>query len=277
MADKFVNKRADITGSGAASGDVIYVTEENEVYDVVNTKLKLTHSAIRVSAGVWATLNPLKTLQNPAIKPINHVTTKAYAKNSLVVKDGDVYSANADIAKDTAWATGTTGATWKKVTAGATVYTRAVTGTGSTPSWVNVFSVDKNSKFDRAGALTVIRYPSTITSSASGTGYAVIVRPSSSDVATAFKTGQVWNVRKVFTLPANSSGLAVSGFDVTAQDYLGWVQIGGSNTALITVNGDSFHWAYATPLSEALTEGQNVTITGTGAYQSGGLGWGLTV
>ena len=113
MADVFVKDRDALKAvTNAAAGDVYYLTDQNEVYDIINTKLTLGYNAVKVGSGVWAVLNPVKSLNHNSIKPGEWVLTKKYTKGTVVNKDGVPHVANGDIAASTAWATGTSGAPW---------------------------------------------------------------------------------------------------------------------------------------------------------------------
>ncbi len=114
MADVFVKDRDALKAvTNAAAGDVYYLTDQNEVYDIINTKLTLGYNAVKVGSGVWAVLNPVKSLNHNSIKPGEWVLTKKYTKGTVVNKGGIPHVANGDIAASTAWATGTSGATWR--------------------------------------------------------------------------------------------------------------------------------------------------------------------
>ena len=162
MADKFVAKRTDISGSGAANGDVIYLTDQEEVYDVVNTKLTLVPgNAIKISSGLWAVLNRVKTLDYRLTKPVDFDSTKKYTKGSVVTKDGDAFIANADIAVGTTWATGSTGATWRKMSNSKATYTRTANPGPGGSSWGgdNIMT-DTSAVIGQAGLLTKITFSS---------------------------------------------------------------------------------------------------------------------
>ena len=108
--------------TNGVSGDVYYLTDQEEVYDVVNTKLALPNTGcFKVANGVWVVLNREKTLNYRLNKPNEHVQANKYTKGTLINYGGDLYIANADIAENTAFAAGTSGSTWKKVTPGNSV------------------------------------------------------------------------------------------------------------------------------------------------------------
>ena len=123
MADVFVKDRDALKAvTNAAAGDVYYLTDQNEVYDIINTKLTLGYNAVKVGSGVWAVLNPVKSLNHNSIKPGEWVLTKKYTKGTVVNKDGVPHVANGDIAASTAWATGTSGATWRALSSSRKVF-----------------------------------------------------------------------------------------------------------------------------------------------------------
>ena len=101
MADKFVKDRAALKAvTNGVSGDVYYLTDQEEVYDVINTKLALPNTGcFKVASGVWAVLNREKTLNYRLSKPNDHAQANKYTKGTLITYGGDVYIANADIAE----------------------------------------------------------------------------------------------------------------------------------------------------------------------------------
>lgn len=117
MADKFVKDRTALKAvTNGVSGDVYYLTDQEEVYDAINTKLTLPNTGcFKIGSGVWAVLNREKTLNYRLTKPTDFVLANKYTKGTLITKDGSLYIANADIAENTTFAEGTTGATWKKI------------------------------------------------------------------------------------------------------------------------------------------------------------------
>jgi hypothetical protein len=116
MADIFLTNTAALAAyTTAVVNDVIYLTSNSEVYDVVNDKMKVTHNAVKVGTGVWAVLNRIKTGQYGSKKPGPWDKAFKYEAGTLINKDGKVFISNADVPANTNWVLGTTGATWKEL------------------------------------------------------------------------------------------------------------------------------------------------------------------
>lgn len=94
-------------------GDIVTYTD-NKLYRSNGTIPVNTPWAVGTTGATWALVsnNPIE----------EYVSTKAYTAMSLVrYTDGNVYFSNAAIPANTAWATGTTGATWNGLGSGMTL------------------------------------------------------------------------------------------------------------------------------------------------------------
>jgi hypothetical protein len=112
MANVSVNSKADISGAAVASGDVLYIKDSNDVYDLINTKLFVGGTGVvKVKADLWAVRN--NSLSLDYSPNAGHDTTKAYRKGAVVSYANSLFVANDFIPPGTALTFGTTGATWK--------------------------------------------------------------------------------------------------------------------------------------------------------------------
>ena len=114
MADVFLASRANIPGATAGNGDDIYLTSSNEVFDVVNNKLKVVPGiSVRISSSLWAVFNQAKSFNLGS--GVIHDKTNAYRKGAIVTRSGSLFQANAAVPVNTDFKIGTTGATWSIV------------------------------------------------------------------------------------------------------------------------------------------------------------------
>lgn len=64
MANVFVKDRAASKNASVSSGDVLYLTDTNEVFDILSSKLSVVSSnVVFVKSGLWAALNTAKSLR----------------------------------------------------------------------------------------------------------------------------------------------------------------------------------------------------------------------
>ena len=181
MADVFYLNRAALKAASPANGDVAYITGTGEVFDIVTSKLKIPSTTfIKCTGSIWAIYNQEKSVSYSLVKPGTFDTTKDIEAGTIVIKDSILYVANAKVAKNTAFATGTSGATFQKLLS-STTFTRTPAQTGGTPVSGKRFLTDKNSKIETAGSIKTIKFNTWGVNT-----MVAVIRPNASTEASAF-------------------------------------------------------------------------------------------
>ena len=231
MADKFVGKRTDIASSGAVAGDVIYLVDQGEVWDAVNTKLSLPgFGCIKISSGVWAVLNQVKSLNYGFTKPAIHTVAYKYSKGSIVVKDGAAYLANDEVPANSTFVTGTTGATWRVMTSTAAEFNDGTDfgrATATSGAFANV-SISNEFKAKENIQLTHLEFKAIITRADAKVALFTClssdkkIKRMSSTVTLAITAGTTYKI-PITPVVADTG------------DYIGMIGYGGTSGAMTTV------------------------------------------
>lgn len=181
MADVFYLNRAALKAASPANGDVAYVTGTGEVFDIVTSKLKIPSTTfIKCTGSIWAIYNQEKSASYSLVKPGTFDTTKDIEAGTIVIKDSILYVANAKVAKNTAFATGTSGATFQKLLS-STTFTRTPAQNGVIGASGKRFLTDKNSKIETAGSIKTIKFNTWGVNT-----MVAVIRPNASTEASAF-------------------------------------------------------------------------------------------
>lgn len=273
------------TFTAATDGDVV----------IINTGTNAGQCWKFTTAGGWEITN------GGTLSVYNWVQTNAYPASALVIKDGNIYQANGKIAAGTAWATGTTGATWKAVssgganqvetftaTAGQTLFNVAITPVGAVAMYVNGILISANAVTVsgkqvtyvpanngaytlRVGDIVTITYMyGSINTNLVNAEYG----STSPDLGpvTLSPTGTYCDVLS-FTLP--SAGV----WEVDYSARTGVSPAGGLVTVVITDNSDTIldssqilngYWLGTAPLDDTqgtVTGVARITTTGSGTYK----------
>lgn len=228
MANVYYTNRTTLKAASPASGDVAYLTELGEVYDITDTKTKVVNTGvIKTAAGTWAILNAEKTRSYSLTRPPVFETEQEYAKGAIVNKDGAVYMANDTVPANTTFTTGTTGATFTKISGGG-VTVRSNSPSGTATATGKRFWTDQNCRIDKAGSLIKVNFVSWV-----DPYYLCVMRPNASTVADAFRINATWSIKKAWLVPNGATTFSTGGYQVAVGDYLGFYSLGGSaNNAL---------------------------------------------
>jgi hypothetical protein len=131
MANVAVNSKSNISGASVVAGDVIYVKDSNDVYDVIGTKLSVAgFGVVKVKADLWAVRNNALSLDYSPNSAYD--VNKAYRKGATIAYLGNNFIANEFIPPGTALTYGTSGATWRAASGSGAMYTGGITATPRT-------------------------------------------------------------------------------------------------------------------------------------------------
>ena len=242
MTNVYYTNRTTLKAASPASGDVAYLTELGEVYDITNSKTKVTNTgAIKTAAGTWAILNTEKTRGYSLTRPPVFEAAQEYAKGAIVNKDGAVYMANDKVPANTTFTTGTSGATFTKISGGGGggVTTRSNSPSGTVNASGKRFWTDQNCRIDKAGSLIKVNFASWVDPC-----YLCVMRPDASAVADSFKVGATWSIKKAWLVPNGATTFSTGGYQVAVGDYLGIYSFGGSGTKVLINNGGASDFSF---------------------------------
>jgi hypothetical protein len=126
MANVSVNSKADISGAAVAAGDILYIKNSNDVYDIIGTKLSVAgFGVVKVKTDLWAVRNNVLSLDYSSNSAYD--VNKAYRKGAVVPYLGNLYIANEFILPGTALTFGTSGATWKTAAGSSELFSGGIT------------------------------------------------------------------------------------------------------------------------------------------------------
>lgn len=267
MANVHYTNRTTLKAASPASGDIAYLTELGEVYDITDAKTKVVNSgAIKTAAGTWAILNTEKTRGYSLTRPPVFEAAQEYAKGAIVNKDGAVYMANDKVPANTTFTTGTTGATFTKISGGG-VTTRSDSPSGTGNARGKRFWTDQNCRIDKAGSLIKVNFASWVDPC-----YLCVMRPDASAVADSFKVGATWSIKKAWLVPNGATTFSTGGYQVAVGDYLGLYSFGGSGRRVLNENVAASGFAfYSVDYTEA---GQSTfSVDSLMAHAMATFGW----
>lgn len=271
MADVFYLDRAALKAASPANGDVAYITGTGEVFDIVTSKLKIPSTTfIKCTGSIWAIYNQEKSASYSLVKPGTFDTTKDIEAGTIVIKDSILYVANAKVAKNTAFATGTSGATFQKLLS-STTFTRTPAQNGATAVSGKRFLTDKNSKIETAGSIKTIKF------SALGVNTMVaVIRPDASTEASAFAVSAVWQVKKAWLVPNGATSFDTGGYPVAIGDYVAVWSGSGAGTKVLNSIGQAGYGMYTGDIP-TVTDGMSITVTALMPNAMGGIGWEIII
>lgn len=271
MADVFYLNRAALKAASPANGDVAYITGTGEVFDIVTSKLKIPSTTfIKCTGSIWAIYNQEKSVSYSLVKPGTFDTTKDIEAGTIVIKDSILYVANAKVAKNTAFATGTSGATFQKLLS-STTFTRTPAQNGATPVSGKRFLTDKNSKIETAGSIKTIKF-----SNWGVNTMVAIIRPNASTEASAFAVSAVWQVKKAWLVPNGATSFDTGGYPVAIGDYVAVWSGSGNATNVLNSIGQAGYGMYTGDIL-TVTNGMSITVTALMPNAMGGIGWEIII
>lgn len=206
------------------------------------------------------------------VKPGTFDTTKDIEAGTIVIKDSILYMANAKVAKNTAFATGTSGATFQKLLgSSSTTFTRTPAQNGVVGVSGKRFLTDKNSKIETAGSIKTIKF------SALGVNTMVaVIRPDASTEASAFAVSATWKVKKAWLVPNGATSFDTGGYPVAIGDYVAVWTGSGSGTNVFNSIGQAGYGMYTGDIP-TVTDGMSITVTALMPNAMGGIGWEIII
>lgn len=271
MADVFYLDRAALKAASPANGDVAYITGTGEVFDIVTSKLKIPSTTfIKCTGSIWAIYNQEKSASYSLVKPGTFDTTKDIEAGTIVIKDSILYVANANVAKNTAFATGTSGATFQKLLS-STTFTRTPAQNGATPVSGKRFLTDKNSKIETAGSIKTIKFNTWGVNT-----MVAVIRPNASTEASAFAVSAVWQVKKAWLVPNGATSFDTGGYPVAIGDYVAVWSGSGAGTKVLNSIGQAGYGMYTDDI-QTVTDGMSITVTALMPNAMGGIGWEIII
>lgn len=273
MADVFYLNRAALKAASPANGDVAYITGTGEVFDIVTSKLKIPSTTfIKCTGSIWAIYNQEKSASYSLVKPGTFDTTKDIEAGTIVIKDSILYMANAKVAKNTAFATGTSGATFQKLLgSSSTTFTRTPAQNGVIGVSGKRFLTDKNSKIETAGSIKTIKF-----SNWGVNTMVAVIRPDASTEASAFAVSATWKVKKAWLVPNGATSFDTGGYPVAIGDYVAVWTGSGSGTNVFNSIGQAGYGMYTGDIP-TVTDGMSITVTALMPNAMGGIGWEIII
>jgi hypothetical protein len=271
LADVFYLDRAALKAASPDNGDVAYVTGTGEVFDIVTSKLKIPSTTfIKCTGSIWAIYNQEKSASYSLVKPGTFDTTKDIEAGTIVIKDSILYVANAKVAKNTAFATGTSGATFQKLLS-STTFTRTPAQNGVNNASGKRFWTDKNSKIETAGSIKTIKF-----SNWGVNTMVAVIRPNASTEASAFAVSAVWQVKKAWLVPNGATSFDTGGYPVAIGDYVAVWSGSGAGTKVLNSIGLA-GYGMCTGEYSTVTDGMSITVAALMSNAIGGIGWEIII